>query len=242
MNVKISASVMGSLMVASACHAAPVESVRDTVILVHGMGRTKRSMAELGDQLGRQGFRVVNFGYPSTRQSVEVSTQQLLSTVMSDEGCRTGRLHFVTHSLGGILVRAFLKEARPENLGRVVMLSPPNQGSEVTDRLRNNLLYKWATGPAGQQLGTDPDSIPNRLGNVDFPAGIVAGNRSLNPLFSSWIDGPNDGKVGVSRSHVNGMTDFIVVPRSHTYIMRSRQVIAQVARFLREGSFNHQSA
>lgn len=233
---------MGLLMLISAGQSAPADSASDTVVLVHGMGRTKRSMNVLANHLSQQGFRVINFGYPSTRQSVETSTEQLREALQSDPGCRFGKVHFVTHSLGGIVVRALLKEQRPDNLGRMVMLSPPNQGSEVADRLRNNVFYKWATGLAGQQLGTEPHSVPNQLGGVDFPVGVITGSRSLNPLFSMWIEGPSDGKVGVARARIAGMSDFLVVPRSHTYIMRSRGVIEQVARFLREGRFEHQPA
>ena len=240
--MKLLSSVMGFLMLASASNAAPAEPGTDTVVLVHGLGRTKFSMAGLERHLGREGFRVINHGYRSTRQSIEASTGELRRALEEKAPGRGGQVHFVTHSLGGIIVRAFLKEHRPENLGRVVMLGPPNQGSEVADKLRDNLLYQWATGPAGQQLGTASDSAPNRLGPVDFPAGVIAGNRGLNPLFAAWIDGPDDGKVGVARTRVGGMADFLVVPRSHTHIMRCRRVMAQVARFLREGRFDHHPA
>lgn len=233
---------MGMLMLVSSSQVVPADAARDTVVLVHGMGRTKRSMNALASHLSRQGFRVINFNYPSTRQSIETSTHQLREALRCNPGCGSGTIHFVTHSLGGIVVRALLKEQRPDNLGRVVMLSPPNQGSEVADRLRNNVLYKWATGRAGQQLGTEAHSVPNQLGGVDFPVGVITGSRSWNPFFSMWIDGPSDGKVGVARARVAGMADFLVVPRSHTYIMRSRGVMEQVARFLREGRFEHQSA
>ena len=233
---------MGMLMLVSSSQVVPADAARDTVVLLHGMGRTKRSMNALASHLSRQGFRVINFNYPSTRQSIESSTHQLREALRCNPGCGSGTIHFVTHSLGGIVVRALLKEQRPDNLGRVVMLSPPNQGSEVADRLRNNVLYKWATGRAGQQLGTEAHSVPNQLGGVDFPVGVIAGSRSWNPLFSMWIDGPSDGKVGVARARVAGMADFLVVPSSHTYIMRSRGVMEQVARFLREGRFEHQPA
>jgi triacylglycerol lipase len=230
------------LMLVSPGQSVPADAARDKVVLVHGMGRTKRSMNALASHLSRQGFRVINFGYPSTRQSVETSTEQLREALQRDLDGGSGKIHFVTHSLGGIVVRALLKAQRPDNLGHVVMLSPPNQGSEVADRLRHNVLYKWATGRAGQQLGTEAHSVPNQLGGVDFPVGVITGSRSWNPLFSLWIDGPSDGKVGVARARVAGMADFLVVPRSHTYIMRSRGVMAQVARFLREGRFEHQPA
>ncbi len=147
-------------------------------------------------------------------------------------------LHFVTHSLGGILVRAYLAQKRPDNLGRVVMLSPPNQGSQLVDELRDSPLFQWATGPAGQELGTDPSNLPNRLGPADFEVGIITGSRSLNPLTSWLVTGEDDGKVSVESAQLEGMADFLVVPNTHTFIMNSSQVALEVVHFLEQGSFS----
>ena len=233
--------LIGLLMLATlTTSAAPTSQVeRDTVVVLHGMGRTKLSMAPLANELRHQGFEVINFSYPSTRRSIAESSELLRRQIAAVSTTQNGRIHFVTHSLGGIVVRAMLKEYRPAKLGRVVMLSPPNQGSELADRLRSNFVYRLATGPAGQELGTNDASTPNTLGAVDFPLGVITGNRSLNPLFSAWIPGPDDGKVSVSRAPVDGMTDFLVVPHSHSFIMRSPQVGAQVVHFLRHGQFEH---
>lgn len=209
----------------------------DTVVVVHGLGRTKLSMSFLASRLRREGYSVISFSYPSTRQSVANSAAQLRMELQTLAASGRGRIHFVTHSLGAIVVRAALKEYRPANLGRVIMLSPPNQGSEVADRLRNNLFYRIATGPAGQELGTDSSSTPNQLGAVTFEVGVIAGNKSLNPLFSSWLPGTDDGKVSVQRTRVEGMTDFLVVPHSHTFIPSSSKVAAQVLHFLEHGRF-----
>ncbi len=238
---------MGLLMLFAANHSSRSEDSAsvppsDTVIVLHGMGRTKLSMSRLSNHLVRQGYNVINFGYSSTRQSVAESARQLATALQKEPAIGSGKVHFVTHSLGGIIVRACLKEYRPENLGRVVMISPPNRGSEVADKLRNNVFYKWATGPAGQELGTQQTSTPNRLGPVDFPVGVITGSRSYNPLFSAWLGEPNDGKVSISRSRVEGMADFLIVARSHTYIMQSRSVMAQVTRFLSSGEFEHTKA
>ena len=222
-------------MSATATH--PTSAAVDTVFLLHGMGRTKLSMARLATHLSNEGYNVVNLGYPSTRQSVADSVSQL-DTELKKHGEHTnGRVHFVTHSLGGIIVRAYLKQQSPPNLGRVVMISPPNQGSEIADKLQDNIFYQWSTGPAGQELGTGDTSTPNLLGPVDFPLGVITGDRSLNPIFSAWIGGPSDGKVSVARAAVAGMADFLVVNHSHTYIMHSQLVADEVVRFLKQGSF-----
>ncbi|EDN65388.1 conserved hypothetical protein [Beggiatoa sp. PS] len=141
--------------------------------------------------------------------------------------------------MGGIITRFYLKENKIKNLGRVVMLSPPNQGSELTDSLKNNvnILFRFFTGPAGQQLGTEPSSIPNQLGPVNFELGVITGNATLNPLYSYLIPGEDDGKVSVERAKVKGMKDFLVVPHSHTFIMNSHEVREQIVYFLEYGQF-----
>jgi pimeloyl-ACP methyl ester carboxylesterase len=151
------------------------------------------------------------------------------------------RVHFVTHSFGGIVLRYYLKERPLPSLGRVVMLSPPNGGSELADLLGRIPLVRKAAGPNRPRLGTDPGSLPARLGAIDFDLGVITGDRSINPLFSALIPGPDDGFVAVERAKIGGMSDFLVVPRTHAFIMRSREVIEQTLKFLRDGSFDHRT-
>src|SRR6185295_16595733 len=139
--------------------------------------------------------RVINVSYPSTRLSIQaIADQWLANLIPKATSDRTVKIHFVTHSLGGIVLRQYMLTHPVKNLGRVVMLAPPNQGSELADRFQHNFLYKFFTGPAGQELGTDPVSVPNRLGPAAFEVGIIAGDSSLNPVLSAWIPGPDDGK------------------------------------------------
>ena len=153
-------------------------------------------------------------------------------------------MHFVTHSMGGILLRYYLSRHSIPELGRVVMLSPPNQGSAAADALLENPVYVWFNGPAGLQLGTGPDGIAASLGPVGFPLGIITGNRAA--FFDSWlsdmIPGEDDGKVSVARAKVEGMTDFLVLPYSHSFIMEEEEVIAQTLHFLRHGMFQRDDA
>jgi triacylglycerol lipase len=215
----------------------PSTNQRHLVVLMHGLGRTRESMKMLEKRLLRQGYEVHNLNYPSRKRSiddlVEVLHEDLTRCCVAPER----KIHFVTHSLGGILVRAYLKKYSIENLGRVVMMSPPNQGSEIVDLLRNLWLFQKVTGPAGQQLGTDSTSVPNSLGPVTFTLGIITGNRSINPFFSWMIPGPDDGQVAVERAKVEGMTDFLIVPYGHTFIMRHEAVAQQTVHFLRTGHF-----
>lgn len=210
------------------------------VILLHGLARTNRSMVKLEKTLSSHGYNVINVDYPSTEHPIEFLADKILSDVVEQYRKRPqSKIHFVTHSLGGIIVRYYLKHHVLSNLGRVVMLSPPNQGSELVDHLRDNFVFKEINGPAGQQLGTDKDSIPLNLGPVDFELGVITGNMSLNPVSSVILPGPDDGTVSVAGAKVDGMSDFLVLPHSHTFIMQSEDVIDQVIYFLEHGKFSH---
>ena len=214
------------------------EERKDYVILLHGMGRTAYSMRKMERFLSSKEYNVINFGYASKENDIEHIAAQLDDVILKECKDTEKKIHFVTHSLGGIVVRFYLKDKKKERIGRVVMLAPPNKGSELADWLKNSAFYEWIVGPSGQQLGTDNDSIPLQLGSIDFELGIIAGDKSLNPLFSSKIPGPDDGKVSVESTKIKGMKDFIVVHSSHTFIMNNDEVQRQVDFFLKNGFFD----
>lgn len=219
--------------------AASVAHAADSVVLLHGLGRSPLSMARLAHDLRAEGYQVHNLAYPSRRTDIRTLADTTLTRIFA-EAPAGARIHIVTHSLGGILVRQYLHDhGTPPSLGRVVMLAPPNRGSELVDRLRKWSVYRRVNGPAGLQLGTDAASVPRVLGGApsDVEIGIIAGNVSLNPLFSAFISGPDDGKVSVARSHLTGETAHVTVPYSHTWMMWRRPVLAEVRAFLRTGRF-----
>ena len=214
---------------------------QDTVILVHGLGRTANSMLVLKYRLEKAGYHVVSESYPSTTKKIQEHSEWLQNIIDQSIKDRpgTGKVHFVTHSMGGIIIRCLFAARKPDNLGRVVMLSPPNAGSEIVDFLKEHKLFQNLLGPSGQQLGTDAKSIPQILGPVDFELGIITGNVSYSPISSLFITGEHDGKVSIESAKIEGMSDFLIVHTGHTFIVNSTRVGEQVTYFLKYGKFIH---
>lgn len=236
--------LLASLVLASATALTPALPARaDCVVLLHGLSRSEYSLLLLEEMLEFHGYRVVNESYPSESGPIEGLIAHVGASVArcQAQGGEAEPVHFVTHSLGGILARAWLRDTRPARMGRVVMLAPPNHGTEIVDTLAEDArlagLLDFLTGPAAFQLGTDPESVPNSLGPVDFELGVIAGNRFLSPLGPMLIDGPNDGTVSVESTRVEGMADHIVLPATHSLIMNNPLAIAQVLEFLDRGAF-----
>ena len=219
--------------------SSPAFGAQEEVILLHGLCRTSRSMVKMERVLAEAGYKVRNADYPSRTASVQKLADDAIGKAVDD--CQrdgAAKIDFVTHSLGGILVRSYLARHTIPLLGRVVMLAPPNQGSEVVDKLGWLFLFKWINGPAGNELGTDKNSTPNKLGPADFPVGIIAGDRSINWINSLLIPGRDDGKVSIKRTKLVGMSDHVVIHATHPFIMRNREAIRQTIQFLRTGKFN----
>ena len=197
------------------------------------------SMELLGWSLEDHGYRVANIDYPSREHPIEELAP--LAVGMGLDACRADgepdTIHFVTHSLGGILVRYYFAHNTIGNMGRVVMLGPPNQGSRAADEMRGVPGFDWINGPAGYQLGKGEDSIPLQLGQPDFEFAVVAGNQTIDPVTSAFLDDPDDGRVSVSDTRLDGMKDFRVINASHAFIMQKTQVFILVEQFLRTGRF-----
>lgn len=205
----------------------------DYVVLVHGLGRTQWSLMVPFLRLRRAGFRPFGITYPSRRYPIQELARHVADRLPVDDRVK---LHFLTHSLGGLIVRYLLYRSRPPQLGRVVMVAPPNQGSQLSARLQHNLLYRLLTGPAGQQLAASPQALTDLLGAVDYELGVIIGKRRKNWLLPD-LPAPHDGKVTHQEAKVAGMKDFLVVSRGHAFIMNDVNVIDQAIHFFRHGKF-----
>lgn len=214
-------------------------SADECVVLLHGLARTSMSLNPMQDALEEDGYLTANVDYPSRDHEIaelaRIAVEEGLATCRAGDGI--DKIHFVTHSLGGILVRQYLSTESIDELGRVVMLGPPNQGSVAADGFDAMPGFDWINGPAGRQLGKGEASVPLALGPVDFELGVIAGNRSIDPVTSAVLEDPDDGRVSIEDTKVEGMDDFVIVDHSHAFMMRMRKPIELTKNFLRTGRF-----
>jgi pimeloyl-ACP methyl ester carboxylesterase len=237
---KLLAFVTVAMTACASCERPTVIGLGECVVLLHGLARTSRAMEPLADALTSDGYIVENIDYPSRDYTIE----ELAPMAVGDgiEACRQNgsapTVHFVTHSLGGILVRQYFADNDLDRLGRVVMLGPPNQGSNAADAMRGVPGFEWLNGPAGFQLGKGEESVPLRLGPPDFEFAVIAGNRTIDPVTSQFLENPDDGRVSVEDTRLEGMSDFRVIDASHAFIMQDEEAFLLARNFLRYGSFD----
>jgi len=218
----------------------------DYVILLHALARSNRSMKKIEQDLNDEGYNVINLNYPSTKHSVEyLSEKYLAKTIKKFCIDKKKKIHFVTYSLGGIILRHYLQNHHKLNIDKIVMIAPPNKGSEVVDFMKSNIFFRkffhWFFGPAGQQLGSKKSSYVNSaLGNtINHEIGVIAGDTCINPFIPFLISGPNDGRISVKNTKIKNMKDHIVIHSPHCFITTNNECIKQVSYFLSYGIFYH---
>ncbi len=215
-------------------------ALNECVILLHGFGDIKLSMSFLESECRKRGYTTFNIGYSTVGETIGSLSEKLLRDLIED--CKNkgfSKIHFVTHSMGGLIVRFFLQNNKLPECSRIVMLSPPNQGTEVADFFKTNIFYKIIAGQIGLELCTDSDIIRN-LKELNIEFGVIAGNKSFNPFFSEIIPGADDGRISVDNTKLDEMSDFLIVNDSHLTIKHRPEVSEQMVYFLQNGKFKRE--
>ncbi len=206
------------------------------VIYLHGIGRTSKSMRPILDAMPKDGFVHVPFEYPSTRVPIKQSAGYLHSLIESLTD--VSRISFVVHSMGGLVVRCYLKDHSDPRLYRMIMLGTPNNGAELADMLRRNVMFRTVYGPASQELVTDPDGTIGTLPTPAFEFGVIAGGKGDDRGFNPLLPGDDDGTVTISSARLAGASDFLRIPKLHSFLMNDETAIAATGCFLEHGRFS----
>ncbi len=210
---------------------------KEYVILLHGINRSSKSMEKLADYFKKNGYETLNVNYASTKYTIDILGERLDRKIKAKIP-KNAKINFVSYSMGTLISRLYIHKYKPKNLGRVVLIAPPNNGSEIADFLMDNPAYQLSFGPAGQELGTGTNSIIKKLpAEFDYDMGVIAGDRTIDPISSFIIPGKDDGKVSIKSTKLKGMKDHIIIHASHTFIMKNKTALKQSLYFLRNGIF-----
>lgn len=213
---------------------SPERTSKQLVVLLHGLASFPVSMALLERVLEKEGYAVRNLGYPSTRGSVNDAAARVRQEVRDLSPDIT--VHFVAHSMGNIVIRRMLNEEIP-NLGRMVMIAPPNRGSLLAQQLKDLGVFRWIFGPAGQQLSSDNAPFFDSLPSPPCEFGIIAGGKGDGKGYNPFLPGDDDGTITVESTMLEGASDFILLKATHTLILFLKETAEQTVHFLKYGKF-----
>jgi pimeloyl-ACP methyl ester carboxylesterase len=207
-----------------AAHTGPV-------ILVHGLWMAAPVCAPLAWQLRARGHEVASFSYRSVRHTLEESAARVRAFILARHA---EQVHLVGHSLGGLVVLRALAQAPHLPVGRVVLLGSPATGSAAVEQLaptaRGRLLVGAALPGWKREWGEDAAR--------DYEVAAIAGTRRLGVgMLVVRLNGANDGVVRVEETRLHGLKDHLVLPLTHSQMLVSGRVVAQIDAFLRAGSF-----
>ena len=204
-------------------------------MLLHGLGRSNAAMWLLAARIGNAGYQVEQVGYSSLNKTPEEIIENISKQINDCCTKQSRTVHFVGHSLGGLLIRAYLQKNKVESLGHVVLVGTPNQGTEIVDNMRDNCLMQLL-GPTANALGTDDTSLPKQLGPPYYAVGVIAGYYDSDSN-DDILPCRDDGLVPVESTKLEGMTDFIEIESGHSMMRYSKNVAKQVIEFLNNGRF-----
>ena len=205
------------------------------LILIHGINDTSKGFKKMEQHFSSQ-YKVININYPSLKYSIVDLSNKYLTPVMNKIS-KSDTINIVTHSMGAIILRQYLNEKYPKNIGRIIMISPPNHGSEVADFFHTLFLYKKIYAKAGSSLSKDGLQKLNLPDSIGYNYGIIAGTGTLLPFFSIFIKGKDDGKISINRTKLSDMKDFITLHYSHDFIAKKKKTIKYTENYLKYGKF-----
>jgi len=218
----------------------PAISNKQCVVLVHGLWRSGWAMRSIANDLEDFAYQTVSISYPSTSMNIPEIAENYLPAAIAE--CKQGgaeQIHLVSHSMGGIVVRQYLQTNHLPLGGKVVMLSPPNQGSELSEKFGDAGWYQHIVGPAGVSLSKKESGIISTLKAVKEPVGIIAAYRDWSLWPSAWLPAPNDGTVSVESMALAEMDDFVLINSGHAMMRFNSVTHQQIRYFLATGEFYH---
>ena len=203
------------------------------VILIHGLLQSSKCMVQMGACVEKAGYTAVEFDYPSTQVSIPEAARYLNQLIQSLDGI--DEINFVTHSMGGLVVRAYTMEYADPRIKRLVMLGTPNQGAELADITHQYWILRTAAGPGARQLGTRTDGLIQKLPVPKFEFAVIAGSRGTPAGWNPLIPGDDDGTVTVESTKLPGATDFATVNALHSRLLWNEEAHIQTINFLKNG-------
>ncbi len=215
------------------------ENSRECVICLHGLRSSSHVWKKLQKQLVVEGYNVLLINYPSSKFPIEKLAEEALVPAISR--CRkkqNEKIHIVAHSLGSILARYYLQENDVAELGRVVMVSPPNNGSELVEKFHYVPGFRFINSPAGMQLGTDENGLIKSLEIPDYEFAVLTGSRSINWIESCFIPANDDGRVSIQSAKLKNMKEFKVIKTNHHFIPYKKETIQSIINFIKHGTFD----
>lgn len=206
------------------------------VILVHGILRSSRCMRAFEAEFIKQGYKVLNVNYPSTKLDIKSIVEYLKPSIMVFAK-NLKKIHFVGHSLGGIIIRALLNVEKPANLGKVVLVGSPIQGSELARKFKKFRIFKWIFGPAGIDLALPSKEMSAMFGKIDYEIGVIAGFNKYNFLANLLLKEKNDGMVTIKSTQDQEISNHIIIETGHLRLAKNKEVIDKTIKFIKEASF-----
>ncbi|MCC2646219.1 MAG: alpha/beta fold hydrolase [Rickettsiaceae bacterium] len=213
-------------------------AAQECVVLLHGYGRSSKSMRSIESLLVSHNYKVINIDYPSRQFNLTDITHKKVKPLIVECLNKEEKIHFVGYSMGGVITKHFIETHQVPNLGNVVFIASPIKGSDISAKLSKNSFFRLIFGPAAADLSTESDFVKSLKEEIFYPLGIITASISHNPLTSLFLlPGPNDGTVTLASTRIKGIADHIIINANHNSIINLEETHKQVLSFLKNRSF-----